>query len=287
MNSGKKTLYFLIALFIIAIVFILLKKPATAPDSDDNNTHNNDSQSMIDVTSPKEGETVDATNGFEIKGTANRAWYFEATAPYTVYSKDGTKLVQSYITAVVGDGEDWMTNETSSFSAQVMPFLTKGATEGYIIFENSNPSDDEGFRKSFRVNVKFSAQETQTIKVYFGNTEMNPNSIDCNKVFAVDRLVPKATSIGKLSIETLLLGPTQSETELGYVSAFGNQSGSNLKSLNIKNGIASADFSYLPSGGSCLVGQARAQIEETLKQFSSVKTVKILLNGSEDEALQP
>nr|MBP6926249.1 GerMN domain-containing protein [Candidatus Paceibacterota bacterium] len=52
-------------------------------------------------------------------------------------------------------------------------------------------------------------------------------------------------------------------------------------------GVATADFSFLPSGGSCLVGEARAQIEQTLKQFSTVKTVKILLNGSEAEALQP
>ncbi len=282
---NKKIIFLILAIVVIAIVFVVTKSPATAPEKP--NEQNNNDVSMITVFSPKEGDTLDATNGFDITGQAARGWYFEATAPFTIYSKDGSKLVQSYVTAEIGDGIDWMKDDFTNFKASVKPFLTKGSTEGYIIFENSNPSDNEGFRKSLNVNVKFLPQETQTIKIYYGNTEMNPGILDCSKVFPVNRLVPKTTAIGALSMESLLLGPTEAEKKLGYISAFENQTGFGFKSLKVENEVAIVDFSILPSGGSCLVGQARSQIEQTLKQFSTVKSVDILLNGSEDEALQP
>jgi spore germination protein GerM len=40
-------------------------------------------------------------------------------------------------------------------------------------------------------------------------------------------------------------------------------------------------------GGSCRVTAIRAQITQTLEQFSTIKNVIISVNGSVDEALQP
>jgi len=40
-------------------------------------------------------------------------------------------------------------------------------------------------------------------------------------------------------------------------------------------------------GGSCRVSAIRAQIIETLKQFSTVKNVVISINGRTEDILQP
>jgi hypothetical protein len=308
MNSNKNTIWIVIVLILIAgIAFFAFGKPDTTPlgvtpapegnssgnipDNTPSTSHTSDgnqnnppvAEKMITVTSPKAGNSVDATNGFTVTGQAVGNWYFEATAPVIVYGKSGNVLERSYITA---QGE-WMTTDFVPFKGTIQPFLTKGETEGYIEFQNSNPSDTEGFRRSLRVNVTFPVQQTQTVKVYFNNSKMNPNTADCSKVYAVERTVPKASGIATVTLRELLKGPTNDEIEHNYVTAFDQGSGDELKSLNIKNGVATADFSILPSAGSCLVTTARAQIVQTLKQFSTIKSVKILLNGSESAALQP
>lgn len=294
MNGNKNTILIVVVILLaIGAYFAFGNKNSdvidnddtSQPGSDDNNNGSDDTTDMsskIRVSIPA-GNSVNASTGFEVGGQAVGNWFFEASAPVSVYSKDGKLLVATYMTA---QGE-WMTTDFVPFKGQIPPFLTNGATEGYIQFENDNPSDNEGSHYVYKKYVLFDPQETQKIKLYFGNTIKNPNVADCSLVYAVERTVPKTESIGTLALRTLLRGTTEAEAKLGYISAFDRGSGQELKSLTIKNGVATADFSFLPSGGSCLVGEARAQIEQTLKQFSTVKTVKILLNGSEAEALQP
>jgi len=62
-----------------------------------------------------------------------------------------------------------------------------------------------------------------------------------------------------------------------------------VKSVVIKDGVAYTDFSkelYSYGGGSCFVEAIGTSIENTLKQFSEVQEVKILVEGKEAE-LQP
>jgi spore germination protein GerM len=62
-----------------------------------------------------------------------------------------------------------------------------------------------------------------------------------------------------------------------------------LLSLNILDGVATADFSaelLAFGGGSLNVQTITAMIEETLKQFPTVTDVVILVEGQPD-ALQP
>jgi hypothetical protein len=294
MNGNKSTILIVVVILLaIGAYFAFGNKNSDVIDNDDtsqpgSDDNNNGSDDTIDMSSKirvsiPAGNSVNASTGFEVGGQAVGNWFFEASAPVSVYSKDGKLLVATYMTA---QGE-WMTTDFVPFKGQIPPFLTNGATEGYIQFENDNPSDNEGSHYVYKKYVLFDPQETQKIKLYFGNTIKNPNVADCSLVYAVERTVPKTESIGTLALRTLLRGTTEAEAKLGYISAFDRGSGQELKSLTIKNGVATADFSFLPSGGSCLVGEARAQIEQTLKQFSTVKTVKILLNGSEAEALQP
>lgn len=281
---SKKTIWAVTFLIVVLGIIFLNKKPAKSPADDIIPSDGFPPVSeMIEVMVPINGDTVDATNGFEVNGKAKGGWYFEASAPTYVYDKNNNLLASSHITAK----GDWMTTNFSDFSGEFQPFLTNGATDGYILFENDNPSGDEGFRRSLKINVKFPTQETQSIKLYFSNTKNDPNMLDCSKVYEVSRTIPKSTGIAKSSIVNLLTGPNQKEVDDGYVSAFGRSDSQSLKSIKIVNGVATVDFNYLPSGGSCLVAGARAQIEQTLKQFETIKTIKILLNGDEASALQP
>jgi len=60
--------------------------------------------------------------------------------------------------------------------------------------------------------------------------------------------------------------------------------------LVIVDGVAQVDFDAQMEyqvGGSCRVGMIVRQIQETLKQFPSVKEVKISINGRSEDILQP
>jgi len=63
-----------------------------------------------------------------------------------------------------------------------------------------------------------------------------------------------------------------------------------IQKLTIADGIAKVDFDQVLEnavGGSCRVTAIRAQINETLKQFSTVKEVIISVNGRTEDILQP
>lgn len=125
---------------------------------------------------------------------------------------------------------------------------------------------------------------TRETTIFLGNTALNPNTIDCSKVFPVKRRIKDEPNIATLTIEKLLLGPNELEKTHGYYSSLGD---TKLNSINIMGDVATIDFDKLPSGGSCLVGQARAQIESTLKQFDSINEVIITLKGDSVDVLQP
>jgi len=65
--------------------------------------------------------------------------------------------------------------------------------------------------------------------------------------------------------------------------------GVQLKSLGVKDGVATADFNAALNrvAGSCRVTSIRLQIESTLKQFRGIEQVIIAVEGDVDEALQP
>lgn len=129
--------------------------------------------------------------------------------------------------------------------------------------------------------------QMQTVKVFFGNTNLNPNA-DCQGVFPVIREVAKTPAIGKAALTELLAGPLFAEVNGGYFSAING--GVKLNSLVIKNSVAYADFDGRIEknlGGSCRVAMIQAQIAQTLMQFPSVGSVVVSVDGRVDDALQP
>ena len=130
--------------------------------------------------------------------------------------------------------------------------------------------------------------DTVTLRVYFGNRRFDPQGLKCETVYPVFRTVPKTTAVGRAALAELLKGPSPAEAVAGVVSAI--NPGVKLQNLTIINGVAYADFNLrlgADVAGSCLVTAIRSQITNTLKQFPTIKSVVISMDGVSAGILQP
>jgi len=129
--------------------------------------------------------------------------------------------------------------------------------------------------------------ELMTVKVFFNNGRLDPE-YSCNKVFPVERKIPKTQAVGRAALEELLKGPTEEEKSDGFFTSI--NPGVKIQKLTIENGVAKVDFDEqleFQVGGSCRVAAIRAQITETLKQFPTVDKVIISIDGRTEDILQP
>jgi len=136
-------------------------------------------------------------------------------------------------------------------------------------------------------NIINPLSEKTTIKAYFNNNKLDPE-ISCNKVFPVEREVPKTQAVGRAALEKLLKGPSEPEKEMGFFTSINTEV--KIQKLVIEDGVAKVDFDErldFQVGGSCRVSAIRAQITETLKQFPTVNSVIISINGRTEDILQP
>jgi spore germination protein GerM len=190
-------------------------------------------------------------------------------------------------TAILTATTDWM---TSSVNFQTyLQFLSNKDQEGTLVFKNENPSDMRDKDRTFSLPVKIlkSSEEIMTIKVFFNNNIMDP-AISCNKVFAVNREVLKTTAVARAALDELLKGVTYSDVNQGFSTSINE--GVKIQSLTIENGVANVDFNEqlgYQVGGSCRVSTIREQIIQTLKQFPTIKSVTISINGRTEDILQP
>ena len=121
----------------------------------------------------------------------------------------------------------------------------------------------------------------ETVKLYFVEVADSQE-----KLVSVARplRIKAGESLEKKAIELLLEGPGEmAELDTAIPS------GSRLLSLELKSGLARADFSreLEPPGGSAWVTAVREQIEKTLLQFDSVEAVEITVEGESEDVLQP
>ena len=138
----------------------------------------------------------------------------------------------------------------------------------------------------FMVPVTYGqSQGTMTIKLYYPNTKYDKG--DCSvKVHPVTRIIPRTTALARGTLEQLFAGPTSDEKAKGFYSDFSEATKSFLISVNVKNKVAYVNLRDLTStssignfttscGGSNFFGQ----VENTLKQFPSIKKVFFAMNG--------
>jgi len=123
--------------------------------------------------------------------------------------------------------------------------------------------------------------------VFFNNDRMDPE-FSCNKVFPVEREILKTQAVARAALTELLKGPTEAEKAQGFFTSI--NPGVKIQELTIENGVARVDFDSqleFQVGGSCRVSAIRAEITQTLKQFPTVSSVIISIDGRTEDILQP
>ena len=232
------------------------------------------------------GESV--KTGTEIRGSVAGNWYWEGVFPVLVIDREGNQLA----TLMAQAQTDTYTSDIISFA---FPLDVEVEEDSVVIlkFEKSNPSSLEENDDYAQMSITIQPDNedevnTQKVKIFFPNDTINSEMLDCSLVFPVTREIPETLAVGRASINELLEGPTEEEIEEGYFTNI--PEGVEILSITVEEGVATIDFNSLLEegvGGSCRVNSIRAQIEETLKQFSTVDSVVISIDGRTEDILQP
>jgi len=278
----KKEIWLIIILALVIVsLFGLLMFPVKAPG---NPTPSPEAKG-INITSPKPNEEV--SSPLKITGYVNgNGWSGFEGQVGTVKLLDSKEQQLGQI-AILSAVTDWMKFPVNFET--YLQFSSDKDQDGKLVFSNENPSGLPDRDREFvlPVKIKKGSGEIMTVKAYFNNSELDPE-FSCNKVFPVNREVPKTEAIARAAIEELLRGPVGLEKDAGFLTSIND--GVKIQSLTIENGTARVDFDgqlEFQVGGSCRVSAIRAQITETLKQFSTVQNVIISIDGRTEDILQP
>ncbi len=214
-----------------------------------------------------------------IEGTAR---VFESALNYRLKDANGKVLINGFTMADAPDVGTY-----GPFSIRVN--YPESTTASGMVEVFSYSAEDGSEINLLQRSIRFSATESQTVSVYFGNRLKDPEVLDCSNVFPVSRRIAKTSAVARAALEELLFGTTLDDIDQGYFTNING--GVTINSLTInETGIARVDFDdILQAGvaGSCRVQFIRSQIEKTLLQFPTVKEVIISIDGSSQDILQP
>jgi len=276
----KKLLIFLIVTLAlgvgVVVVFLAEQVKELGPSSTPTPTPTN--QPNITVFSPTRGEEVILP--FVVLGQAR---VFENMLSVRLKEKDSGKVI--FWSPVYANAPD--AGQFGLFE-QTIDYLTiKPAGEDVILEAYDNSAKDGSEIDLVSIPLKLSLNETTAVKIFFNNSRLDPE-FSCNKVFPVQRLIAKTQTPARKALELLLEGPSQDEKNQEFLTSI--NSGVKIQSLTVQNGVAKVDFDEQLEhqvGGSCRVSAIRSQITETLKQFPTVKSVLISIDGRTEDILQP
>ncbi len=236
---------------------------------------------LINLTNPLPNQIIKSP--LVVTGEARGGWYFEASFPVKLYDESNNLIAQTIAQAQ----GDWMTEDFVPFKA-VLNFDILTSTNGTLVLEKDNPSGLPANGDELKVPLVFDKKmEIIKVKAYFNNSKLDPE-ISCSKVFPVEREVSKISDVARAALDELFQGVTEVEKTAGFFTSL--NTGVKIQSLTIENRVAKVDFDEkLESavGGSCRIAAIRAQITQTLKQFSTVDEVIISINGRTEDILQP
>lgn len=294
MKIPKRRIFIIIGVIFLAALavsgyFIFQKNyyiEIIFPSSSDKSS--SQGQKGIIVDSPKSGKEI--FSPLEISGfvTGDDNWIgFEGqTGAVQLLDENNVKLGSAVLSATT----DWTKGFPIYFKTN-LEFSSGKKQNGKLVFNNENPSGMEEKNKEFVLPVLITqtsmADNSIKVNIYFNSYKLDPE-ISCDKVFPVERKIPKTTATARAAVEELLKGPTQKEISDGYSTAINK--GVKIQKLAIENNVAKIDFDQQLEksvAGSCKVSAIRAQITQTLKQFSTIKSVVISINGRTEDILQP
>jgi spore germination protein GerM len=121
-----------------------------------------------------------------------------------------------------------------------------------------------------------------SVSIFFQNSRVVSEET-CTAVYPVRREWCQEDDSDILDL--LIAGPTMKERSWGYITCI--PEGVTLRSLQITDSTAHADFSHMNVMESCSTQAVRAQIERTLTDLSWVRRVVISVDGNVEKALQP
>ncbi|MDQ5962732.1 MAG: hypothetical protein QG653_539 [Patescibacteria group bacterium] len=275
---------------VIVVVFVagtLLGYFFTVNTPSRNETYTNtENLDLIRITSPLRNATV--TNQFVVEGEARGYWYFEASFPVKVFDANG-ELLGTSIAQAQGD---WMTENFVPFSS-ILSFSPPSTDTGTLVFIKDNPSGLPENDMSVRIPVLFDISQNPKRKVllyyYKGSQDMDEQgSIECSSkgMVAVERTMPVTMSPIQNTLAILLKGElTDDEKSRGITTQFPLE-GVSIQDISFIDGklvLTFNDPQFKTSGGACRANILRMQIEKTVKQFETVKSVLLKPN----EAFQP
>lgn len=226
----------------------------------------------IKVTKPLSNETI--SNTFILEGEARGQWFFEAVFPVKIVDEKGNELGHGQAEAL----GDWMKDDFVPFRAAIN-FAPGNLSQGSLVLLSNDPSG-LGKLQEIKMPVKFKRSLATKIKVFFSSSYFDPNSENCGKVYPVERVLPKTQAPARAAIEALLQGPEELEKKGGYYTNLNENI--KLQKISIVNDTAYVDFNEKLGqnvGGSCLVSAICSQIQETLKQFPTIRSVEMSIDG--------
>lgn len=144
--------------------------------------------------------------------------------------------------------------------------------------ETEAPADNDADNAEISVQLYY----------YDAALDQGPGGAQCTRegLVAVERSIPQTTTPLRDTLELLLGGElTTQEEERGLTTEF-PLTGVTFESVSIEDGVAILAFNdpqHATSGGACRSGILWGQIEETAKQFPSVRSARFM----PEELFQP
>ncbi len=207
---------------------------------------------------------------------------FESNIGIKIYDANDNIL---YTGSVVTNAPDM--SQFGDFSTDVTPLVfpqTDSITVECFVASPKDGSIVASDSKKINYGIPY-----QMVEVFFGNTKLNPEMIDCGKVFPVNRRIAKNSKNPVLdTLFFLIEGPTKDEKDNGYFASTPNNLTINyVKEIGNKIQVDFGKELMSAGGGSCKVGAIRAEITKTVNGLKPVLDVVISSNENVDEVLQP
>lgn len=215
-------------------------------------------------------------NPFVILG---RSRSFENTVNWRIRDKNGNVLASGATQTDAPDVGQFGSFRVRAFLAS-LPKTAAGFAEVFTLSPKDGSEQD-------MVSIAVTLPLKQTIlKAYFSNIMKDPELKMCEKTYPVTRRVPKTAEVAEAALMELLDGPSEADLTEGYRTAI--VPGTRLRSVKVEGETATVDVSreiVLGITDPCILKALKSQIEQTLKQFPTVKQVKILIDGKSADAI--
>ena len=243
--------------------------------------------SDVIVTSPLSNETIKSP--LTIQGRTQ----LDTGTIFFVIKDVAEQVMATSSVSILDTGSNW--NPYTAAIEFPPPISQAGWLEVYSL-----QTQAEGLRDVVRLPVVFEQFKSPTVKIYFQNTEGDPNFTDCSIVYPVEREVTVtdqtnfSSQLVNAALNNLIAGPTETDKKNGFISQLPAE-GIRIQKIEVAQDAAGkniirVDFNQtLQTGvaGSCRVTGIRAQITQTIKQFPGVDDVVISIDGKTEDILQP